>query len=164
MIEINQTISDKDYKKVIALHYFGYKYTFINPILGILIILITIIFGIRNPEIFDEKIVFLILISLFLIIRPFLYIRNIFKSSKSNKTLMKKTNIKITDDDKIVTTVGENVSTISFKDLYSYFDKKTFLLLYLARNQYLIIDKKIMSNSQVESLINTLNRLKIRKR
>lgn len=164
MIEISQNLSDKDFKKAIALHYFGYKYTLINPILGILILSVFAIYGIFNPEIFNEKSIFLILIGLYLVIKPFLYIQNVFKSQKSNTLLSKKTEIRITEENKIIVSAGENVSSFNLSDLYSYFDKKKFLLLYIAKNQYQIIDKTLLTNSEAEMLVRKLKELGIKKR
>ncbi len=164
MIEFKQTISDIDYKKAIALHYFGYKYTLINPILGAILLLIIVTLVIINSEFFNGKTFFLLLVSSFLITRPLFYIQNVFKNSKSNKMFSKQTNIQITDDNKIITSIGENVSTVKLTNLYLYDNKKTFLFLYIAKNQYLILDKRQMSKTQIENLIKILNRLKIKKR
>ena len=164
MIEISQNLSDKDYKKAIALHYFGYKYTWISPILGVLMSITFMISALLNPGTIDNKLIFAILFSVYLIIRPFLYIQNVFKSQKSNKTLLKETEIKITEDNKMITMIGENSSSINLLDLYSYMDKKNFLILYLAKNQYQIIDKRLLKNSESEILTAKLKELGIKNR
>jgi YcxB-like protein len=164
MIEFSQTISDQEYKKAIAIHYFGYKYTYINPILGVIILSVTVFKGINNAGPITHTTVFICLLSIFLLIRPLLYIQNVFKSIKSNKLSSNKVNIKITDDDKIQTEVDDNTSSISMKDLYSYFDSKNFLYLYMARNQYFILDKNNISSNQISDIVNTLNRLNIKER
>ena len=64
MIESTQDLSEKDYKKVIAMHYFGYKYTYFNPILGIILLSTLVVFGLINPEILRKEFVFLFLIGL----------------------------------------------------------------------------------------------------
>ena len=163
MIEFNQVISDKDYLRAIAIHYFGYKYTYISPVLGIILIWGLLIMTLGFPHAFRETPVFPFLLGAFLILRPIFYIQNVFRSIKSNKLSSIETSIKITDDEIIITTNNGNMTVNKLADLYSYYDTKSFLFLYLSRNQYLIIDKRQM-RTNVEELTNTLDRLHIKKR
>ncbi|HLT41480.1 MAG TPA: YcxB family protein [Sphingobacteriaceae bacterium] len=163
MTKFNQVISDKDYKKAIAIHYFGYTYTYISPILGIMLLLGLLISTLGFSNVFPEKPIFLFLLSAFLILRPVFYIQNIYKSIKSNKLSSNETNIRITDDEKIITTSNGNLTSINLADLYSYYDSKFFLFLYVSRNQYLIIDKRQIRDN-IDGLIKTLDNLNIKKR
>ena len=164
MIDFNQNILEKDYKKAIAIHYFGYKYTLINPILGVVMIL-GLLFGTLTGLLsIDNKTLLIFLLGVFLILRPFFYVQNVFKSIKSNKMSSIAVNIKITDDNKMITQNHNNISSINLADLYLYCDTKSFLYLYIARNQYIILDKGQIMKEQVNSILDNLKRLGIKKR
>jgi uncharacterized membrane protein len=163
MIEFDQNIDDKKYKKAIAIHYFGYKYTYISPILGFLVLIIMLMNLILIGE-FQQNQIILAFLGAFFLIRPFLYVQNVFKSIKTKNFGTNETRIKFTDDEKIIVEIGENSSKVNLKDLYAYYNKGYFLFLYIARNQYLIIDKTKLTEEQLENIINILNRLGIKKR
>jgi len=164
MTEFNQAITDRDYKKAIAKHYFGYKYTYISPVLGLLVILGLLIVIIFLPDVFPETPIFLFLLAAFLLLRPIFYIQNVFKSIKTSKFSSGETNIKITDDNKIITSSNGNLTSLNLADLYSYYDTKPFLFLYASRNQYLILDKRQMNTADVDNMLKTLNDLNIKKK
>lgn len=164
MTEFNQAISDSDYKKAIAKHYFSYKYTYISPILGIFILLVLLISFLFLPNVISSTGLFLFLLATFLVLRPVLYIQNVFKSVKTSKFSSYETNIKITDDDRIITNTGGNLSSLNLADLYCYYDTYPFLFLYVSRNQYLVLDKRQINLKDVEILVRTLDSLNIQKK
>ena len=164
MTEFTQVISDGDYRKAIAKHYFGYKYTYISPILGLLLFLGLLITTIFLPDVFTETPIFLFLLAAFLLLRPILYIQNVFKSMKTSKFSSNETNIQITDDNKIITNTNGNTTSLNLADLYSYYDTNSFLFLYASRNQYLVLDKRQMNTKNVDNLIRTLDSLRIKKK
>lgn len=164
MTEFNQAISDRDYKKAIAKHYFGYKYTYVSPILGLLLFLALLVTTIFLPDVSPETPIFLFLLAAFLLLRPILYIQNVFKSIKTSKFSSGETNIKITDDNEIITSNNGNLTSLNLADLYSYYDTRPFLFLYASRNQYLILDKRQMNTTDVHNLLRNLNELNIKKK
>ncbi|MCX2746166.1 YcxB family protein [Mangrovivirga sp. M17] len=164
MITINQTLSDKESKKAIAKHYFGYKYTLINPIIGLITILGIISIWILNSEILNYKFLVVFGLGIYLLLRPVIYIQNVFKSMNSNNKLSDDLKILIDADDRIITNIGENKSIFSIKDLYAYYEVKDFLFLYVSKNMYLIIKRDSVENSEYPELINVLKRHNIKKR
>ncbi len=165
MIGLEQKLSTKDLKKAIRIHYFGYKYTYINPILGVGIVLISTYYLVMRSWLLDKNVIILFLLGIFLILRPVIYVQNILKCLKSSKVSPRnKATIQITDDNKIIASVEDNSTTIDLKDLYSYCDKNDFLFLYLAKNQYFLLDKKQMSADHVHHLTKILATLNIKKR
>lgn len=164
MTEFNQAISDRDYKKAIAKHYFGYRYTYISPVLGLLLIVGLLIMTIFLPDVFPETPIFLFLLAVFLLLRPILYVQNVFKSIKTSKFSSGETNIKITDDNKIITSSNGNLTSLNLADLYSYYNTKHFLFLYASRNQYLVLDMRQMNTTDVDNMLRTLNYLRIKKK
>ena len=163
MIEFKQSISDSDYRKAIAIHYFGYGYTYINPILGLILLLVVIPLIIASPTSLDYGSIILLVLGLFLMVRPMLYINNVFRSIKSNKMSPTETSIQITED-RIVITTQDNIESVHLRNLYAYCNKQTFLFLYFARNQYLVLDKRKMSQAQLEKAVERLEKLNIKRR
>lgn len=164
MIEFTQVISDADYKKAIAKHYFGYKYTYISPVVGVILILGLVVLTLISPDESPKAPVFLFLLGLLMILRPVFYIQNIFKSIKSGKFSSNESTITITDDNRIIADTNGDVSSLNLADLYSYYNTKTFLFLYVFRNQFLILDKRQMSTEGMESLLAILESLEVKKR
>ena len=164
MAEFIQEISDRDYKKAIAIHYFGYKYTYINPILGIILLLWLFTTTILVPDEIGGNTFFLFLLACLLLLRPVFYIQNAFKSIKTYKLTSHEMKVQLTEDNKITTTSLGNSTTMNLKDLYAYKNSKGFLFLYASRNQYLILDKKQIPLTVTENLLNSLNKLNINKK
>jgi hypothetical protein len=164
MIEFTQMISDRDYKKAIAKHYFGYKYTYISPILGLLILLCLLTLHFVYKGFFHETSIFLYLLAFFMLFRPILYIKNVFNSFKTSKFFSNEVYIKITDDAKLMTNGNGIETSINLADLYAYYNTKIFLFLYLSRNHYIIIDKRQLNNSDVNHVVHALDSFKIKKR
>jgi hypothetical protein len=164
MIVFTQMISDGDYKKAIAKHYFRYKYTYISPILGFLMLLVLVIIHFVYEDFFSETSVILFLLSLFMLLRPIFYIQNVFRSIKTSKISSNEANIKITDDDKLITDSNGNQTSLNLADLYAYYDTKIFLFLYLSRSQYVILDKRQLNNSNANLVVQVLDSFKIKKR
>jgi len=164
MTEFTQVISDADYKKAIAKHYFSYKYTYASPVLGLLLILGLLVVMFVSPEGAPRAPVFLYLLGAFMLLRPLFYIQNVFKSIKTSKFSSKETSIKITEDNRIITDSGGNSTTLNLADLYAYYDTNIFLFLYTFRNQFLILDKRQMSAASVEGLLRSLEFLEVKKK
>lgn len=162
-MNFTQKINEKDFKKALYLHYFSFKYTWINPILGVLMILIAVCLSIVY-KLFDTNILIVILLGLFLTIRPWWYVRQVLNSGRTDKTCSTEFEVEITDDDKIVTRQGEDYSSICLSNLYAWYDKSPFLFLYSARNQYLVLDKRQMTDDQVHDLTERLDQMHVRKR
>ena len=162
-MKFTQTISDKNLKKAIYLHYFGSKYTYVAPVLGILLFLATSVLFVLSPcpEIpkLGGRFILLLLISSCLALRPWYYVQNVFKSISSDTTT-----IEISDDYKLTT--GEKESsfsvTVNISDLHSYAERKNFLFLYASRAQFLILDKKQMTEEQEKTLLGLLTEFQIR--
>lgn len=163
-VEFKQNLSEKDFKKAIAIHYFGFKYTYINPAIGVVLLVIFIALNLKFGFLFEPSFLVLVAVALFLIARPWLYVQNVYKSSKTNKTLHKEAIFQFTDEDKIVAIVGENQSTFSLKDLYAFSNKKTLILLYISKTQYFIIDKKAIDEQKQEMITNKMKELGIKKK
>lgn len=164
MIEFSQRISDGDYKKAIAKHYFGYKYTYISPILGLFMLLGILTIQIVFDGFFSESTILVYLLALFMLLRPIIYINTVFNSIKTSRASSNEMNIKITDDSKLITDSDGNQTFSNLVDLYAYYDTKIFLFLYLSRNQYVILDKRQMKSSNAAFVIQLLDSLKITKR
>jgi len=164
MIEYTQVISDKDYRKAIAIHYFGYKFTYILPVMGFLIIFGLLIYLILMPEGYPSPPILLYLLGAYMIFRPLYYIQNVFKSFKTSNLFSNETDITITNDKKIIISNGGNLSSINLSDLYTYANTKNFIFLYVARNQYVIFDKRQMDDSSIAELLFMLTSLNIKKR
>jgi hypothetical protein len=163
MMQFNQHISEKDYKRAILLHYFGYKYTYITPVLGAFVFVTMTLNLIFTHEIDQGKII-AILLSLFLMARPFLYVQNIIRSIRLQKNAFSFTTIKFTDNGEIEIRVDDNYSSIRLKDLIAYTSKKNFLFLYVARNQFILIDKTKLSDDEFARVVDILKDLGVNKR
>jgi hypothetical protein len=164
MIEFNQIISDGDYKRAIAKHYFGYKYTYISPILGLLTLLGLITITFLYKGFFSETSIVLYLLAFFMLLRPILYINNVYTSIKTSKLSSNELNIKFTDDAKLITSSNGNQTSLNLADLYAYYNTKLFLFLYLSRNQYIILDKRQLNDSNASLVVQVLDSLKIKRR
>ncbi|GEM_PF-1335488 len=164
MIEFSQRISDGDYKKAIAKHYFGYKYTYISPILGLFMLLGILTIQIVFDGFFSESTILVYLLALFMLLRPIIYINTVFNSIKISRASSNEMNIKITDDSKLITDSDGNQTFSNLVDLYADYDTKIFLFFYLSRNQYVILDKRQMKSSNAAFVIQLLDSLKITKR
>jgi hypothetical protein len=162
MIEFTQTISDGDYKWAIAEHYFGYKYTYVVPVLGVLLILGLLTGAVFFEGLFPETPILLYVGAIIMVIRPVFYIYNVFNSIKTDKFSSSEVSVKVTDDNKIITSTNGNMSSFSLIDLYAYYDTRKFLFLNLSRNQYLILDKRQFTGSN--NLIRVLILLKVKER
>ncbi len=163
-IEFKQNLSDKDFKKAIAIHYFGLKYTFINPVFGFIILVMFIALNFKFGFLFEPSFLVLVVIALFLMARPLLYIQSVFNNSKTNKTLHQETTFQFTEDDKIIASANENQSIFKLNDLYAYSNKKTLILLYISKVQYYIIDKKVIDNTKQDLIVGKLLELGIKKK
>jgi len=164
MIEITQKISDKDYKRAIAIHYFGYKYTYINPILGLFILFGLLIITLGFPEFRSDTTLILFMLAAFLVLRPILYIQNVFKSVKSNKLSSNEIDITIADNENFSIQINGNLTTMKFEDLYAYNNSRDFLFLYVSRNQYTFLDKRKMIEVDVNHLVRILDSYNIKNR
>ncbi len=165
MTMFNQLISERDYKLAIAIHYFAYKYTYITPVLGLLMILSFLIVTVVGPkDLFPDPPYILLLLGVFLVVRPLFYIFNVFNSIKSSKLSLVESTVNITADDTITTSTGGNINSFNLKDLYAYLNAKSFIFLYVARNQYLILDKRRMDQADIDNLFGALVRLNIKER
>lgn len=163
MIEFNQHLSEREYKRAILLHYFGYKYTYITSVLGAFLFVMMVLNIIFTQEIDQGKII-PILLSLFLMARPFLYVQNIIRSIRTQKNAFGFTTIKFTENGEIESRAGDNFSSIRLKDLIAYTSKKNFLFLYVARNQFILIDKTKLLDDEFARVIDILKTLGITKR
>lgn len=163
MIKFSQKIDKKTYMRAIIKHYFAYGYTYIAPIIGIVLFSLSLFLLIRTGEMKESQMVFGLL-SLILIARPYLYAYNIFKSVQSNNFNSDKTKIQFTDDDKLIVEFGENCSSMQLKDLYAYYIKTNLLYLYSTRNQYILIDLSKINEVELKHIIDTLKGFDIKKR
>jgi hypothetical protein len=164
MYTFSQQLSDKDLRNALRIHYFGYIYTLITPVLGALISLYFIATMIIQPESFNPSKLLLLIAGLFFILRPRLYITNIFRAIRSQKNAEFPATINLTEDNKIESHVGESSSTISLEELFAYADKQNFLFLYVTRNNFLILDKREMPVGMHEKLISLLLIFRIKKK
>ena len=164
MTEFTQVISDADYKKAIAKHYFSYKYTYASPVLGLLLILGLLVVTFVSPEEAPKAPVFLYLLGAFMLLRPLFYVQNVFKSIKTSTFSSNETRIKILEDNRIITGSNGNLTSLNLADLYAYYDTDIFLFLYVFRNQFIILDKRQMSAASAEGLLRSLESLQIKKK
>jgi len=164
MTEFTQVISDTDYKKAIAKHYFSYKYTYASPVFGLLLILSLLLVTFVAPDEAPSAPVFLYLLGVFMLLRPLFYIQNVFKSIKASKFSSNETSIKITEDNRIITDSGGSSTSLNLADLYAYYDTNSFLFLYVFRNQFIILDKRQMSAASIDGLLSSLESLQIKKK
>jgi len=163
MTEFTQTISDNKYKKAIAIHYFGYKYTYIGPVLGCIMLLGLLILAIMLPKGYPEPPFYMYFLGAFLLLRPIYYIHNVHKNYKTGNSSAE-THFKITRDKRIEISNNGNLSSLNLKDLYAYSVSKTFIFLYVARNQYLFLEKRQMDETSIYEMLNNLNSLGIKNR
>jgi len=127
-------------------------------ILGLLVVTFV------SPEEAPKAPVFLYLLSAFMLLRPLLYVQNVFKSIKTSKFSSNETSIKITEDNRIITDSSGNSTSLNLADLYAYYDTDIFLFLYVFRNQFIILDKRQMSAASVEGLLRSLESLEVKKK
>ncbi len=162
MIRIEQTISPKDYRKIIWIHYFAKKTAYIAPAVGIIAFIVfaeSILRDYQNAEVAD---LILLFIALFVILRPFHYIQRAYKSALTNRILFQRTLIKIDKEDYLRITVEGHESNFKLRGLYRYLEKKDFLLLYSSADQYFILDRRKISDLDYSAIIGQLKRLNIK--
>jgi len=164
MFSFTQHLSDKDLRRALRIHYFGYKYTLITPALGALVALYFLVDLVIHPDQFNPSKLLLLIAGLFFILRPRLYITNIFRNIRSQKISESPATIRLTEDEKISSQVGESNSVNALQELFAYADKQDFLFLYVARNNFLILDKRLMPQGMLEKLISLLLHHRIRKK
>ncbi len=165
MIEFQQTLTDKEYNKAFFKHYFKAKYRYLTPVLGyffIILAIIAIIVGLAIGGDIILNAIVPIVIGLFFVLSPYLTVRSWTKNMKSSKLFSATTNYQITDDDKIIGTIGDNTSTTNLSDLHSFYNKGRFLMLYISKAQFFILDKQQLSLDQIEYITDKLKRLGIK--
>lgn len=165
MIAICQKLKSEDYKRAMFVHFFSYGYAFIGPISGIILLVITLIlWGVCDFD-FSYRIILVVLISLYLISRPVRYVYQVFSAYKTSPDFGKEMQIQFFDEeDRIVVTSNYSSSTLAFKDLYAYCNKKRFLFLYASKNQFMILDKNQMKSEEVSTLLEWIRKRGIKKR
>lgn len=164
MIQFQQTLSDKDYKRAFLRHYFKAKYRYITLVMGyflLLLSLVGIIGGILNGPNFLPNSIVLIAFGLVFALSPYLTVRSWTKNIKSSKLFSATTNYQITNDS-IIVSVGENTFTVNLRELYSFYNKDRFLMLYISKVQFYIIDKEKLSIEQTEVITDRLKSLGIK--
>jgi hypothetical protein len=164
MDSFTQKLSDKDLRRTLRIHYFGYKYTLITPVIGALVSLYFIFTLIRDPESYEHTTLLLVIAGVFFLLRPRLYINKIFSNIKSQKISEGTMTIQLTDDEKVISSIGQTQSVIPLKDLYAQADKQDFLFLYVAKNNFLALDKREMPGAMLQKIKDILKRYNIRKR
>ncbi len=164
MQSFTQNLSDKDLKKTLRIHYFGYKYTLITPVMGGLVSLYLIYHIIANPGLPEPAIWLLLIAGAFFILRPRLYINRIFSNIKARKIAEETMSITLTDDEKISSVVGESQSLIPLKELHRYADKQDFFFLYVSKDNFLVLDKREMPTGFLNKLHDIMEKYNIRKR
>lgn len=165
MIIVHQILNTEVYKKALYVHYFNFRYTFISPVLGISLLLVLFILWWVHKFDLDYRAIFVILFSFFLISRPTRYVYQLLSSHKTSPDFGKEIQIQFSDEeDKIATTSEHSSSTLSFKDLYAYCDKKRFLFLYASKNQFMILDKNQIRTEDVSMLLYWIRKRGIKKK
>jgi len=164
MQKFTQKLSDQDLRKALRIHYFGYKYTLITPIMGAAVSLYLLYLIINSPWPPEPTMWLLLIAGAFFILRPRLYINRILSNIKSQKMFAGSMSIELTEDERIIATAGDSMSVMPLKDLYGFTNRQDFLHLYLAKNNFLILDKREMSETMLEKLISLLEKHAIRKR
>ncbi len=135
-MEFTQEISKQEYKKAIMRHYFAFGFTYINPIVGVTLILI-FLFMIFPTQAFEKKSFLYLLGGVFLLLRPWIYVNQI--ASIHTKGIMK---FELNNLDEM--TISQNATSTSFfiNELHSYAYRDEFLFLYLTKYRFHVIDKK----------------------
>jgi len=164
MYTYTQHLSDKDLRRALRIHYFGYKYTLITPALGALVALYFLVDLVIHPDQFNPSKLLLLIAGLFFILRPRLYITNIFRNIRSQKISESPATIRLTEDEKISSQVGESNSVIALQELFAYADKQDFLFLYVARNNFLILDKRLMPQGMHSQILSIFAKFRIKRR
>lgn len=164
MNSFTQQISDEDLRKALRIHYFGYKFTLITPVLGALISLYFLVNLITQPDAFNPSKLLLLIAGVFFILRPRLYITNIFRAIRSQKNADLPANIELTEHETLVSRVGESSSIIALKELFAYADKQDFLFLYVGRNNFLILDKRVMPELMYQQMVRIFEHYRIKRK
>lgn len=151
MIEFEQNTSNKDYFKAIKIHYFAYKSTMINPILGILLLAVIIYKTIQEQAIGYLTIAFF-LWSVFLIVRPFFSIYSTYSKNKKANPNSLPTKIKMVDDNKLIVETAGKSTEFNFLELFGYRDKGKFLFIYITQIDFLVIDKQQLPENKLSSI------------
>jgi hypothetical protein len=164
MESFTQKLSDKDLRRTLRIHYFGYKYTLITPVIGGLVTLYLLFTLISDPQSYEHTTLLLMVAGVFFMIRPRLYISKIFANIKSQKISEGTMTVQLTEDEKVVSSVGESKSIFPLKDLYAHADKQDFLFLYVAKNNFLALDKREMPATMLHKLTGIMDKNNIKKR
>lgn len=162
MIEFDQKITEAEYKKAITIHYIGYKYTLINPVLAVLILVSLGVVYFTIPNMVNSMFFVLLALGVYLLARPFIYVYGIYQVIKSTKHAFNRMNIIITDDDRFITKANGDESSFSLKNLYAYSDKKNFIYLYPSKGQFFLLSKRFMEANEVKAVLNSVRRLDIK--
>ena len=164
MIEFEQKITSVEYTKAVAIHYFGYKYTLINPVLGFTILILLGIVSVTTPEMINTTFFILLVLAVYLLLRPLIYIQGAYQATKSNEAFFELTQITITDDEKMIARANGDESSVYLKSMYAYSDTKDFIFLYYSRVQYFLLNKRYMKSNQIEEVVSKIERLGIKAR
>ena len=150
-MEFTQEISKQEYKKAILRHYFAFGFTYINPIVGVTLILV-FLFMIFPIQAFEKKSFLYLLGGVFLLLRPWIYVNQI--ASMHKKGIMK---FELNNLEEM--TISQNGSSTSFfiKELYAYADRGEFLFLYLTKYRFHVIDKQQADQAFLDKLKTMLN-------
>jgi hypothetical protein len=84
--------------------------------------------------------------------------------STSNQLLNGPCKIEMSDEEKIIVTVGDNSTTTRISALSHFRHKDPFLMLYATKDQYLIIDRRQMGIAQFDEFLGLLKRLGVKKK
>ncbi len=164
MHSFTQNLSDKDLRKTLRIHYYGYKYTLITPVLGALVTLFFLVRLALDPQSFEPVVLLVLVAGVFFMLRPRLYISRIFANIKSQKLTGQPLNVQLDDDEKIVSTAGDSQSVISLKELHRYAETSDFLFLYVTKNNFLALDKREMPSAMLQKVKSIIEKYRIRKR
>ncbi len=164
MIEIEQKVTKAEYIKAVTIHYFGYKYTLINPVLGLVILILLSMAGIIVPEMINPSFYILLALSVYLLLRPLIYIQSVYQAAKSSKSFFEPTQITITDEEKISASANGDETSVYLKNLYAYYNTKDFIYLYYSKAQYLLLNKRYMEPRQVKEVVSIIKQIGVRSR
>jgi len=135
-MEFTQEMSRSDYKRAILKHYFAFGFTYINLVMGILLIA-AFIYKLFPLEAFENKSFLYLLGGVFLILRPWIYVSQIASVYRQGE--MK---FEINEEDELTLSQNGKSSTINIKELYAFADRGQFVFLYMTKFRFHVIDKR----------------------
>ena len=165
MIEIEQKIHKEDFKKVFRFWYNSFLVPKFDLVIGALLIIMAIMILIVDYKIIDGDLTYIIIYTFcfffgvyLIFIKRFAAIRNIVNSAMTSRKIKDFVDSKINIDSNgnIRIIEGESKSEITINSLVGYSIYQGYLVMFIARNSFIIVKNNSYKTGSVENLIEIL--------